>query len=299
MVIKKPPKPPIPQLGTVSRMGPPNGGGGVISSFRSQLAAASGSRYNEKDPPIYMGGTASSPFYSRQPGKGVTTPLRAKTLSSAMAEFAGWSVAERNKWGDRLFAIGLIDEDETRDYGVLSKTWEYVVQETASAQSQGRRYTPWKMAEIIAGFQNGKPADNGRGGRSGGKSGGGGGGGGGSTRVPFSGTKTTQSVDLTDPDTARGLIHDTLKKALGREAKPEEIEAFTNVLHSAQRSRPTTTATTYVNDEQTGSTTSGGMTAGGAQQLMLEEAQKKPDWGAFQASTTVFDWLQQALKSPV
>lgn len=288
-----------------------SGGGGSSSS---------GGAAAEKEPSVFFGQgkmltpmrpktQKASPFYQggRKPGNmveaEVDTPRRpykgrddVRGLSSAQAEFYKWDDAQRRKWSDHLVRIGYIDPEDAGDYTTLLKAWQEVIGEAANFTGAGKKIDPWKVAELIAGADND-----------------GGGAGGGKTRAGrergFTGTRTATSsdsrVDLTDPQTAKALVNATLSKFLGRNASDEEIGVFASSLNDAERANPitatTTTTDTFDDGVQTASNsstqTAGGLSATGKQQLMEDRSLSMPEYGAYQAASTYYNILQQAIQA--
>lgn len=268
----------------------------------SQMRAGGSSAWADPtDPPVWLGQSAAtggqaSPFYKGgfKPNAVSAAPVMVPS-SEGVLEFNRWTPAQRNEWGDHLAAIGFIDPKDSRDYGVLSKSWSAVMNESAKFVAIRNPLAPKKIAEIMAGFNNGGTAA-GSGSGSGSKS---------AKEPGFTGAKTTSQnqVDLTDPQTARALVNSVLAKTLGRNATSEEITSFTAVLNQAERANPSksTTTTQYADGAATSSSTqtTGGVSSQGAQQLMTDQAMKKPDYGAFQAATTYMGALASAIQSPV
>lgn len=295
------------------RLAGSSGGGGSSSS--------SGGAAQEKEPSVFFGPgkmqtpkrpkTRQFPFYQggRQPENMVEvetdTPRRptrgrddVRGLSAAQGEFYKWDDAQRRKWSDHLVRIGYIDPEDAGDYTTLLKAWQEVIGEAANFTGAGKKIDPWKVAELIAGADND-----------------GGGAGGGKTRAGrergFTGTRTATSsdsrVDLTDPQTAKALVNATLSKFLGRNASDEEIGVFASSLNDAERANPitatTTTTDTFDDGVQTASNsstqTAGGLSATGKQQLMEDRSLSMPEYGAYQAASTYYSILQQAIQSAV
>ena len=220
-----------------------------------------------------------------------TEPDRVTTVSQAKQRFYNMSEAERKKWANHLLSLGLITEAQSRDFYTLQKWWEQLVQDAAGvyANGSGQRLDPWSTARLVAGDKDAIAARQAEG----------------RAAMPFTGTKsqTSTSVDLTDPTTAKTLVNDVLAQALGRAASPEELSAFTAVLNEAERKNPahTVTSTTYQDGDAVSQTsaTSGGLTGAARQQLLMDKAQESPDFGAYQAATTYYGALLQAIRSPV
>lgn len=216
-----------------------------------------------------------------------STETLMKSLSEAQGEFYRWSDTERRKWADHLFALGLIDEDETSDYATLKGMWDDVVAETANFTTAGKRLSPWEVASLVAGGEAGAAARKAANAK----------------KAPFTGAKSQRStsVDLTDPKTAKALMNDTLSRVLGRAATDDEIDTFKGVLNAAERANPTTTVSTtnYVAGDAVSqsSTTSGGLTGQARQQMAQDQAMSAPEYGAYQAASTYFNAFLATLGS--
>jgi hypothetical protein len=243
------------------------------------------------DLPVYWGkpiGSRQNPFKARStsvfdhPPEGDFIEL----TSTSKAKFYRWTDAERNAWGDHLAAVGLIAPEDTRNWDVLRKYWEAIVDETANSTAAGGKLDPFQMTDKIAGVGNGGGNPQ-------------------AGEAKFTGrkTQTSSSAVLTDSMSAKALVNDALSAALGRAATDQEVSAFTATLNSAERSNPVNTTTTQniVDDElkSQSSISTGGLDAAGKAQILKDEAMKKPDYGAYQASTYFFNALTSAIQSPV
>lgn len=220
----------------------------------------------------------------------------ARPYSAALGAFYGWTEDERAEWGRYLASIGYIDPEDADDYSTLLKAWNEVIDESARFTAAGKKMDPWAVARVIAGTDND-----------------GGSGGGGRTRAGrergFTGSRTSRStdtqIDLTDGETARALVNQTLSKFLGRNATDQEISSFTTTLNNAERANPitavTTTTDTFEDGLQTGSTSSttksGGLSAAGKAQTLETSATNLPEYGAYQAAIYYFPLLQQAIQA--
>lgn len=224
------------------------------------------------------------------PGVQIVNDLRpTDELRGKVYEWYGTPAFDR--WGDHLVKLGLIDEEDARNLAVLDDVWQDVLEYSEKLTGAGHRKTPFQVAELLAGA--GAAGGSGRGG------------GGSGASAPFSGVKRTRStnVDLTDPATARAIVHDSLSSMLGRRATDEELRKFTGLINAAERGNPTVTetATTYQDGDAVSqsSTTTGGLTATGRQQLVEEDAMALPEFGAYQAASTYFNALLGSIGSPV
>lgn len=125
--------------------------------------------------------------------------------------------------------------------------------------------------------------------------GGGGGGGGGVSRS----TSISQSVDLTDPTAARGLVDQALARYLGRGATNEEYANFTKALNRAERKNPNISRTTSVTSGGAGGVTakSKSLSKGGIDRGRFAEEWAMSQEGAaeYAAATTVLDSFMKVL----
>ena len=143
-------------------------------------------------------------------------------------------------------------------------------------QSTGLKVTPLDYWDYYR--QSGGPGIGGKG--AGGKGGSGG---------PKTTTSTSETVNLTDPDTARGLIESAIGSELGRRPTEQEYANFMNVLTARAEASPSVSKTTTTSG--TGFSTSKGKTQGGfnAQQIAKEYAGAQEGAAETAAATTGFD----------
>lgn len=129
--------------------------------------------------------------------------------------------------------------------------------------------------------------------RSAGGRGGGGGGG------PVTSTNVSQSVNLTDPTAARGLVDQALSRYLGRGATSEEFANFTKALNRAERKNPNISKTTSVTSGGAGGTSSStkSLSKGGIDRGRFAEEWARSQEGAaeYAAATTVLDSFMRVL----
>ena len=132
----------------------------------------------------------------------------------------------------------------------------------------------------------------GRGGRGGGYSG------------PVTTMQRTQSVNLTDPLSARKLVDDALESYLGRRAKPEEQQRFLKALNVAERESPSVTtqvSTTTPGGPGLSSTETQVLGKGGFNPTVFAEEFARGEQGAgeYQAATTYLDTFIDSLRARV
>jgi hypothetical protein len=163
----------------------------------------------------------------------------------------------------------------------LPSFWESMVDVAYKAQMQfGERITPLEAYDWYAKKFGKKLGSAAGGSATGGSSGGGGG--------PAAPTKR---VNLTDPDTANGLVDNALEQYLGRRANNKEQTAFRQALRKAEMKNP-------VSAEIVGDTA---VTKGGvAPSVRAEEFAMAQEGSAeYQAGTTYYDAFIKAIKNPV
>ena len=123
----------------------------------------------------------------------------------------------------------------------------------------------------------------------GGSGGGGGGGGGGTSR------SVNESVNLSDPSTARGLIDTTIARYLGRNPTDKEYSTFASALNAQESKSPSITesvTTSGGGNSRTKSTTRGSMDRG---QFAIEYAKSQEGVAELSAATTGLDAFMDAI----
>jgi hypothetical protein len=200
-----------------------------------------------------------------------------------MGEFYNWTSEQRAAWGDHMAAIGLISKADAHDFKKLEAAWKQLLDSSAAMYAAGLRLTPFEVADKIGAETTTSNPDN-------------------ESSNNFTGKGTTPSshVVLTDATSAQTLIDAALQKELGRKAKPAEVSAFIALLNQREQENPVNTTTTQdvVNGQvqSESSTETGGVDSG---QIADHTAITMPEYGAYQAATTYFNALQNAIHSPV
>lgn len=234
------------------------------------------------DPLIYEGVTAGSKPSPTAADHGVKAVKAGQEItrksSEAISQFYSWTDAQRKEWGQYLVAQGIIAPSKAGDFDTLKDAWTQAVGDAASYYAVGKRISPKDTIKARAAIATAQ---------------------GGATTT----TSTEKVVDLTDPTSAKALVNSVLSSQLGREATPEEISSFTKVLNSAESATPATAVTTATdngNGTTTASTTkSGGLSADGKTQLLVDQARKNPEYGAYQAASTYYNAFLGAIGAPV
>jgi hypothetical protein len=178
--------------------------------------------------------------------------------------------------------------------------YEKMVDLAAQIQNQyGARVTPLDAYDW---YRQNIGATGSYGAKSGGGGSGGGGGGGGSGGVSTS-HSTSTSLNMTDPDTARGLVDQALSQYIGRKATTQEQQAFMQALkvHEQKNAGTTTTDSTTVSDGSGNSNTTSSSTGTGgfnAQQFAQEYAAGNKGAAEYQAATTYLDEFIKTISQP-
>ena len=196
-----------------------------------------------------------------------------KLMSAEEAKLSilGWSEAELEAFTDRAVAAGLLDESPTRDEA--EQLWSSLVDKASKYHAFGKQVTPQDMLDIYA-----VPPD----------------------KLASLNKSVTRQVRVVDQAQARSVLTSVMAQELGRRPTEIEVDDFQAELNAAQANAPLVTTTTRTGDT-TNVTTSGGVdeddfagtyARGGKPELNSE-------YGAYQAATTYYEALLQAIRGPV
>jgi hypothetical protein len=235
---------------------------------------------------VYMGPEFARPMQptgSRSEAAATRAALQAQAsafrpIETATGYFAFMSDKDRKRLGDiteQRFGFPSARNNQT----YLQSTWNEMVGGAANAGKwSGQPISPWEWG---AGAYRGEGA---------GGAGGGGGGGAGAYTGPV------KTVTLTDPDTAMGLIDQSLQSALGRQANQQEKQKFMEALREYEMQNPTVTTPTMQGGQMVGSVRTGGSNP---QEFARRFGQAQEGSAEFAASTTFLDAFMDALGNPV
>lgn len=260
-----------------------SGAGGYLN--RSELLAAGGvggafgAAPTGADQMVYMGPSKAAPkpgvpgvpgsaaYFAKQQDAGQWLPMDAAQNYFAVMDASDYArVANAT---NARFGFDTASRNQTyvqSTYNEALSTAAYMTKAT------GQKVSLWDALDIVV--ERAKSAPQ--------KSGGGGAG-------AYTGPVTT--VRLTDPDTAMGLIDQSLQGALGRKASMKEKQRFLEALNKHEMANP------YV---QTGDQT-GSVTTGGSNSQMFAEryAQSQEGVAEYATATTFLNAFMNALGSPV
>jgi hypothetical protein len=274
-----------------------SGGGGNTSSGGDKVWLKTGN-YKDYLPVgtfVPGGGTVASAQHPRpKPNKSPAGAThRYVSLDDAKAEWYHMSDADRDNWRRYALSLGIISKDDANDFTKLYGVWQDAVTESARWAAAGKKVDPWRAAKLLA-----TPVGSGIGNMA--RIGGGAGGTAGTQ--PSTTTSKNVVVNLTDPQTARAIVASAMQQYLGQDPTDEQVSSFTGTLNNYERNHPTVTTTTNHVDTE-GNTTStttqkGGASADAENELLKNQVMSLPGFGAYQASTTMMNWLEAALGTP-
>lgn len=221
------------------------------------------------------------------PDQGTPPTNKILGLDAAINAPLLWKQKTQLKAIERAKALGY----SVTTFADFLKVWEAAVKQSAAAYDNGtgKKISPWDMLGMLAA---GSSTD---------KNGGTG------TTPPFTGVKTTTStntsIDDIDPATADSVLTSTLTQLLGRAPTDAEKSDYLSRANGLSKLNPaitqTTTKTNYQNGEATGQQSfthqTGGVTQADLQSAAENQAKANPEYGAYQAAGTVYNWLTSAL----
>lgn len=242
---------------------------------------------------VYMGQTQTEPRWPGFPFKTTTKERQNvdRLVPISDARYMMDTLAPEAK--QRLY------DTATRYYGGaqweqswLDNVWERAINVSANSYAYAnKRVDPVTAFEMIVGDLE----------RSGARPGGRGGGGG--VAGPTTTRQVSESVNLTDPATARTLLKNSLTEYLGRDATDKEQQAFLRALNAAEEREPTVTeaVTTTTPGRGTSMVRSRTRTTGGfnPSTFAQEYAQGQEGAAEYQAATTLLDTFISTLRARV
>lgn len=244
---------------------------GAVQAEAAKAGASSGP--SQKDPPVFLGWkTPTAPQGPYAPGyKPVglfaTAPMDTGTVTQVTGQFYGWDQPTRDKFLAQAGLAGY-DTGNMKD-GQLAALWGNYVAQAAEYLKNGVKVTPW---DIMAKDRAQREAAG-----------------------PRTVTQKSTSYDLSTEGDARAIFYTAAQQLLGRDPTKAETLSFQKALNKMERANPTVTTTTsnYMGQELQSqeSTTEGGVKEGARQMEAMDIAKAKPEYGAYQASTTYFNAL--------
>lgn len=159
------------------------------------------------------------------------------------------------------------------------KVWTNIVETAAQYQNAGKNFSPWAVMflEMYDAEQTKKKS------------------------LAGTTTATSTAVDLSTRDGAKAILWQASRTLLGRAPTDDEVDRFFGSVNQLERANPSVTTTTTTTDEEgrvvsQDSTRTGGVEEGARAVIAQEGAMANPEYGAYQAATTYYDALMQAIK---
>ncbi len=250
-------------------------------ALASAQAAGGGSVASVDNPPVYLGEIEGSTTHANKemPGGERLPAPHDKTVPLATAQTMIYRDGVQQRFIDLLIRTGIIERGNFT-WDDVEGWWLKAVEGAANARRYGGKdITPYQWLELWHGA---------------GSAGGAGGAGGPSTT-----TSVEKSFTEIDDVDARAAAEEAYTALMGRAPKGKEADAVHAMLQAYANAHPSISKRTVHDDGEGNVTaktrTSGGMSAAAASQLVEDEVKSRPGYGEYQAATTYFNALQQAL----
>lgn len=264
--------------GNAPQQAAPADGGGFNFDAAMASAQQGGSVASADNPPVYLGEIAGSTrFAGKEMPDGERIPApHDKTALLDKASTMIYRDGVQQRFIDLLLRNGIIERGNYT-WDDVEGWWLKAVAGAANAwRYGGKKVTPEQWLELWHG------------------AGVNGAGGGASTQTSVD--KSVQQIDDLD---ARAAAEETYSSLMGRAPKGKEADAIREMLNSYAQNHPSITRQTVHTDAQGNvsrtTKTSGGMSSAGAAQLVDDQVKSKPGYAEYQAASTYFNALQQAL----
>jgi hypothetical protein len=199
------------------------------------------------------------------------------TIGDLLQQFYQMSPQAINKLGQKLAAAGQLDPNAVGDPAATEQAYSGVLSQLAKMTAASNYVTfDDYLATYLKQINANKPASY---------------------------TNTSTQTNLTDPQSARQMLINSLQNSLGRDPTASEYQAFLSSVHAAERANPTVTKSTYkLNSRGTydmsNQTSSGGVDPS-AFSADYGSTHNQHEHAAYQSATTYFDALRQAVGAVV
>lgn len=227
--------------------------------------------------PVFVGWTK---YKTGPSGSGSGATQKYRTIADIMREVYGtWTREKVQQVGQQFVKAGWIQPADATNLAAVAAQYQKLLELAAAKTAAGSYVTP---EELLSGWVGGQ---------------------GGNAR-PSSYTNSVTSTDLTNPQTARQFLRQSLQDRLGRDPSAAEQQAFMAALHQAETNDPTIRTSTYKLDPATGqynesaATTKGGLDPS-AYSANYATGHNQKEAGAYQAAAVYFPALMQAIGAPV
>lgn len=223
-----------------------------------------------------------APFGPGSPGYGVFKP-QGTTAQAMVQSFYNFTPKELDTLRTNLSLINsnyltAPATDATGGQSLLS-AWSGLVQTAQDYNANGQNYTPW---DVLSKDVSATKA-------------------GGGIQGAHTTTRTVSQVNLTNRVDAQAIFYQAAQQLLGRAPSDSEVASFQGFLNAKEKANPalSTVKTNYdASGQDIGSDTtktSGGVDADAQNMIAMQQAEKNPEYGAYQAATTYMNALKQAI----
>lgn len=255
-------------------------GGGSAPQGQLQYPGQGVTAAENKAYQVYLGDTklpSSSSYNEQVPhAAGANTQPDTTTLDDANTRI--YDMGTYKKFEQYLLSKGLIKPGQYTVNDVVS-TWQDAVQQSALFLSRGTKMTPYQYVDMNAGLS-------------------------GVSSGPTTNTSHATSVNDLDPASVRSALDSTFSSLLGRNPSNSEREQFLAKMSGLNKAHPSVTTTTTTSTPAKGgdstssskTSSSGGFTAQDVIQAAQDSAKALPEFGAHEAATTAYSWLQSAIQ---
>lgn len=198
----------------------------------------------------------------------------APTIEAAQLAFFQMSDDARNAIALNLYKAGII-KDPT-DMDALQEQWNRAVNQAAAFLAAGKPVTPWEVLNMKLGLAKS-----------------------GNSGVGSGTSRVDTSYNIPSKQDAEASIKAVFKDAVGRNPTESELTKYTSMMVGLGKQNPSVTTSASDARGNVVSSSTGGINTAGMQQAVQDDLQHSKEYGAYQAATTYYNALAQAIASPV
>jgi len=208
-------------------------------------------------------------------GSGINGQPVYVNVTDAANQYYKWSPQEQNQFRAKMSLVsssylGAADAD-------LANAWAGLVNQSAAYHAAGTNITPWDiLSKDVSNLS-------------------------GSASKARTVNRTVNQVNLTNKVDAQAIFFQAAQQLLGRAPNDSEVSNFQSFLNAKEKANPIVSniQTTYDASGQVIGTdttkSSGGVSSDAANFAAMQQAEKSPEYGAYQAATTYMNALKSAI----
>ena len=202
------------------------------------------------------------------------TGSKDKSMDINSAASMLWDPVQGKQIMQRLYKLGLIDSPT--DITNAEGAWNNALLMAGKFYTiGGNKVTPWQVLDMFAGTANAAKAKQ---------------------NQPYTHTGTSTEAHKYTAEDLKGYATKAFQDYLGRDPSAKEQSAVAAAMQRYAAANPTVTHETVHGDgkgnETKNSTVTGGVSDVGAAQVIRDQAQADPEYGAYQAATTYMGALE-------